>query len=632
MGDPLLRVPSWHERPSGLLVPTGDPGRPALLAPQGRSQVPPELREPPNVWIIGRLPSAWDQFGVYPDEPNLGLDRSDPNQLVRMAEMLPFERTVLALAQIAAHAMHLDDSAKEQVEFANEVFGDPDLVRSLAAFLKSSGAQARLFPPQHIAAWQRLLMLHGADVALGEEKSGEIQRIFNRAFYALGSITEGGDLGATDNTSSRSRWVVFLVQNGVYNDTEPTLEAMTRPQALFLDLADGFVEHQDFCDVNAWFVEDYGLGISDQHAFGIAVLGASQMMDADLGVHERCKLGSAFLPDIAQRLGHDEAEIKNLAVASRAWYASEFSKADATEARAAWDRTPFDKRPLLELSTGELVLLSPGSFAGWLTDGFYHRALASARKRKQVPRLQRFYGQLIERYVVQTLQTAHPEPRPAGSGRVTGDRPFGKGGGKLTPDVCIDCGLDLVLGEVASGRFTLPTLVDGDAEAAAKDLDRLIFGKLNQLGKRLDELLQPNPDWQPPDVEISDVRRIWPVLVTSNVIQNDLLWDEIDARLPAAFADPRIQPLTLLDLSDIEQLAALVQHGFGIADLLNRKATGPYARLDLRRFVIETPDLPHKVRLDAIEQRWRTASLHAAQRLGFDIDEQDFAERLTDAQ
>lgn len=47
-------------------------------------------------------------------------------------------------------------------------------------------------------------------------------------------------------------------------------------------------------------------------------------------------------------------------------------------------------------------------------------------------------------------------------------RPYGPRNGKRTPDIGVDCGPDLVLIEVTSGRFTLPTLVEGDPEKAAR--------------------------------------------------------------------------------------------------------------------------------------------------------------------
>jgi len=130
----------------------------------------------------------------------------------------------------------------------------------------------------------------------------------------------------------------------------------------------------------------------------------------------------------------------------------------------------------------------------------------------------------------------------------------------------VDCGPDVILIEVASGRFTLPILIEGDPEKAAADLTRLLFKKLDQLGRRIDDLLAG--EWAPPDVELDRVERIWPVVVTADMLQNDLLWQEIKHRLPKRLGRARVQQLTLLDLPDVELLGALVDQGFGLRDLL----------------------------------------------------------------
>jgi hypothetical protein len=246
--------------------------------------------------------------------------------------------------------------------------------------------------------------------------------------------------------------------------------------------------------------------------------------------------------------------------------------------------------------------------------------------------LLRFYGAIVERYALQTLQQVHPEPRPLGSGRVSGDRPYGPGNGKRTPDICVDCGPDLIVIEVTSGRFTLPTLVEGNAEKAAADLARLLFNKLDQLGRRIDDLLAG--EWAPPDVDLERVERIWPVLVTADMLQNDLLWQEIKNRLPEVLGRARMQQLTLLDLPDVELLGALVEQGFGLCELLARKARGPYAEMDLRRFVHDSADIPHRVRLATVEERWIQTMVRVTELLGLDTDEETIrrhAEELASA-
>ena len=629
----LPGVPAWHERPSGLLVPTNVD---RLAVTEGGDGLPPGVELPrPDLVVLARPPSSFKYFRTYPDEAALGYPISTPEDLASAAGHLTFETGMVALARLAAHVEHMRGETRAQLSLAETVFGDGDLVARLTRFAQAVNFELEVFPPQHISALQRLLVLHGADRALGEQ-SDEEQAIFNRVFFAMASLSDDSDLGAIKEEGTRERWLAYLIQNGTYNSRDAPMETMTRPQTLFTETAADLRDHPDFCPVDEWFVEDYKLSISEQYALGFAVLATAKVMDGSQQLHERSTLGPDFFPDIASRLGRDPDDVAGIITATRSWYADTFGAGEQTKARAAWERTPFDMRPALRLAGGAFVVASPWAINSWIGDGFFHRALASARRRDPSPqrrewsnRLLRFYGVLVERYALQTLQQVHPEPRPLGSGRVFGDRPYGPGNGKRTPDICVDCGADLVLIEVTSGRFTLPTLVEGDPEKAAADLTRLLFKKLDQLGGRIEDLLAG--EWAPPDVALENVERIWPVLVTADMLQNDLLWQEIKRRMPGGLGRVRVQQLTLLDLPDVEMLGALVERGFGLRDLLARKAASPYAEMDLRRFVHGTSGIPHEVRLATVEERWFQTMTRVVELLGFDANEETIRRHVAES-
>ncbi len=616
--DVIARVPAWHQRPSGLLVPT-NVDRPAVT--EGSDRPPPGVELPqPDLLVLARPPSSFEQFRTYPDEAGLGLPTSTPEDLAYAAGHLNFETGMVALAKLAAHVDHLRGNTRTQLTLAETVFGDDDLVARLTRFAQSVNFELEVFPPQHIAALQRLLVLHGRDAPVEDARRGHEQVIFNRIFFAMASLSDDSGLGPIEEEGTRERWLAYLIKNGTYNSRDAPMETLTRPQTLFLETAAELRDHRDFCPVDEWFIEDYGLSISEQYTLGFAALATANIMTESLGLDERSLLGADFFTDLAGRLGQDPDQVMEIITAPRSWYAERFAAGEQTKTRAAWERTPFEVRPVLRLDSGAFVVISPWAITSWIGDGFFHRALASARRRRQSERLLRFYGALVERYALQTLQQVHPEPRLPGSGRVSGDRPYGPGNGKRTPDICVDCGPDLVLIEVTSGRFTLPTLVEGDPEKAARDLTRLLWEKLDQLGRRIDDLLAG--DWSPPDVDLNSVERIWPVLVTADMLQNDLLWQEIKGRMPEGLTRPRVRHLTLLDLPDVEQLAALVEHGFGLRDLLARKSASPYAEMDLRRFVYDTADIPHKVRLATVEERWIQTMVRVVELVGLDADEE----------
>jgi hypothetical protein len=554
------------------------------------------------------------------------LPTSTPEDLAYAAGHLNFESGMVALAKLAAHVDRLRENTQTQLTLAETVFGDDDLLARLNRFARMVNFELEVFPPQHITALQRLLVLHGRDGPLEDAGRGQEQVIFNRIFLAMASLSDDRGLGPIEEEGTRERWLAYLIQNGTYNTQDAPMETLTRPQTLFLETAAELRNHQDFCPVDEWCIEDYGLSISEQHTLGFATLATANIMTESLGLDDRSLLGPDFFTDLAGRLGRDPDRVLEIITAPRSWYAERFAEGEQTKTRAAWQRLAFEAWPVLRLDSGAFVVISPWAMNGWIGDGFFHRALASARRRDPSPRRDqsdrflRFYGALVEHYALQTLQQVHPEPRPLGSGRVFGDRPYGTGDGKRTPDICVDCGPDLVLIEVTSGRFTLPTLEEGDPEKAARDLTRLLWGKLDQLGRRIDDLLAGQ--WSPPDVDLNSVERIWPVVVTADMLQNDLLWQEIRARMPEGLTRPRVQHPTLLDLPDLEQLAALVEAGIGLSDLLARKAASPYAEMDLRRFVHGTPDIPHEVRLAVVEERWIQTMLRVVELLGLDADEE----------
>jgi hypothetical protein len=615
--DVLPGVPAWHERPSGLLAPTNVDG-PAVRARDDR--LPPGVGVPgPDLLVLGQAPSFVEQIRTYPDEAALGYPISPPEDLADATGHLTFETGMVGLARLAAHVEHMRGDARAQLSLAEAVFGDADLVAKLTRFAEAVNFELEIFPPQHITALQRLLVLHGADRAIGDE-SDEEQAVLNRIFFAMASLSGDSDLGAIEDDGTRGHWLAYLIQSGTYNSRDAPMETMTRPQTLFTEIAADLRDHADFCAVDEWFIEDYKLSISEQYALGFAVLASAKVMEESLPLTERSVIGPDFFPDIAARLGRAPEDVTRIITAKRSWYGEKFGSGEQTKARAAWERTPFEMRPVLELAGGSFVVVSPWSIKSWTGDGFFHRALASARGRGQAERLLRFYGALVERYAFQTLKQVHPEPRPLGSGRVSGDQPYGPGKGKRTPDICVDCGPDLILFEVASGRFTLPTLIEGDPEKAAADLSRLVFKKLDQLGRRIDDLLAG--EWAPPEVELERIERIWPVVVTADMLQNDLLWREIKSRLPEGLGRARVQKLTLLDLPDVELLGALVEQGFGLCDALARKAASPYAEMDLRRFVNDTAGIPSRVRLSTVEERWMQITVRAAELLGLEADEE----------
>lgn len=613
---PFVHLPRWSRRPSGLLVPT-EVNRPVI-----RTDLPPlpdglALPEPSLV-VIGRPVSSFDQFRVFVDEAALGLKTSTYADLVGYVSSLTCEPVMVALAKVIAEVRNLRGDTEAQLKLADRIFADGDLSRRFKRFVKSHPGDVEILTEQHLNALQRLLLIHGKYGAVESDVGGQ-QADFNKAVLATTCLTAMHDLAGQDPDASQGEWLAYLVQNGTYNRVNAILGEMVRPQILFADISTepGAKDHQDFCPIDEWFQADFGFTLAEQLALGLGVLGRSNILDEDVDLDERSLIGADFLQGLANQLGRSTTGARELLVGTRDWYRDRFEDGNQSIERAAWERVPFEQKPLYALSSGLLLVVSPHAITSWVGDGFYHRALASARKRAQVERFQRFYGHLVETYVMRVLESAAP-PGSSGIGPVvSGDKMYGPKRRRVkSPDVAVAVGTDLILVEVASGRFTQATLREGDIEAARDDMRKLLFKKIGQLGDRIQDLFDEL--WIPDGLQLSEIERIWPVVVTADVTQNELLWNEIASISPKVFEDPRVRPLNIFDLADVELWAAIAEEGSGLLGILEKRAQSEYGQLELKRFVQASAEYHGEYRPSILVRRWNELTAEVAESLGFD--------------
>lgn len=492
---------------------------------------------PKAFFVMANPPSAFDQMRVVIDESGLNQRVSTPDELKAMAAHLSFENAMLAISRLASYAWHIRGDTEAQLQLVPHVFGEPRLVPAIAQLARAV-PELEIFPEQHSAVLQRLLVLYGREAVLGESQEGE-QMVFDRAWLAAAVPSGELDRDTPEGPEGRKDWIAYLIQNGAYNRTEESLASMIRPQILLRDIAasEAAKNHPHFCPIDKWYRDSFELSLAEHFAVGLAVASRADTFNEATPLEQRSLVGDAYLADVAKKLGYEPDALLELLPADRSWYRREFEKRPDTLPNMAWDRIPFEVRPFLRLSNGELLAISPRAVEAWLGDGFYHRSLAAARDKGQAKRFLSFYGYLVEEHILRVLRHAHPKRGTLASCRVLSEQKYGRGGGKLSPDVAVDCGPDLVLMEVCGGRFTLRTVVEGDADAALEELGQLVFDKAEQLDARITELL--DGEWQIPERKIEHVQRIWPVVVTADVLQNGLLWDEIRERLPGVFNQPK---------------------------------------------------------------------------------------------
>jgi hypothetical protein len=601
-----LVVPVWRELQSGLLVPSSVADRLETTAHPG-IELPPELLGPPApVAVVEQMPVSADQLGGAINERELGLEPpADLDELIEKVRPLPFEPSFLLAARIAAELWHMREDAERQLDLVRS-FEMPNLVAKLEEVLRVRDGRARryVFAEQYLTVLQRALVQHARDETLAAGASDDELRATISAYFAAASVTSAADAHLQEGEPTAEEWLVYLIKNGTYNSRSPNVNVFTRARELFVELPARLVDDNHYCPIDGWFRDDYGLDAAEQHAVGFALYALSGALDEEVQPVDRSVVSPPFgNGPLADR----QEQIADLVSAPRQWYADEFAAAGDELDSIAWERAPFLRRPFLRLADGRWLLTSPRAIDSWLGEGFYYRALESAQRRGRdiVNRFFTFFGKLVESYCLDVAGSVYGGARPIGGGRVHGEQPYGPHGGKRTSDVAIDLGPDLVLIEVVSARFASDVRVYGNPEILAAALERMLFKKMGQLGRVAAAVLAGEATI--PDVDAAHVERVWPVVVGGgDLMHTELLWDRIDAELPAELRGGRAQPLTVLDVDDFELLLGLVSEGRHLPDVLRQKAEGAYRRLGLARFMHEELHLPLPLmqRPPVLEERW----------------------------
>ena len=389
--------------------------------------------------------------------------------------------------------------------------------------------------------------------------------------------------------------------------------ALARAQELFRVTAhkSNIAASANACPIEEWMAEDYGLTIDEQFTLGFALGAMAHAFHEDEGVGTQIYIAPENLHDLFVKLGWEDRETEALATiaAPRETYQYEFAENGSSLEHLAWDVLPFMRHPFLRLAEGGLLLLSPRALFSWLTDGFHYRRLDAAQRRSAGDRRRKisrkytaFAGELLEEYALDLVRSVHAGERPVGGGRVYGEQPYGRVNAKgnaaeHTSDIAIDLGLDLVLIEVSVSRLRAETLLLGDTEAVGEDLERMVVKKIRQLDHCIHALIAGRA--QIPalgtEVDMNRVERIWPVLVTAgNITQSAALWRYIRSQISRELTQPNVQPLTILDVEDLETICGLIESGCALPEILAGKTKQPYAELELRYWLRYDPAAPRE--------------------------------------
>lgn len=404
---------------------------------------------------------------------------------------------------------------------------------------------------------------------------------------------------------SRDHVLAYELQAITFFRRAQTLEEMAR-QREFLRLAtddERLMGSPNRVPVAQWLAED-GMSAEEQWALGFGLSAISHAFDDLVTPH----LLGAHVDTLLTEIGLHETP-RELAViaSSRAQFNAAFEELGGGELRAAWEVRPFTSTPFLRLANGDLLLLSPPWLLSWLGEGFHYSALRRAQRADSgtSARYQRFAGEITELYALDLARAAVTAPDA-----VFGEQPYGRSrvGGERTSDVAMVFGRDLVLFEIHARRVSAAAAVSGFAADVTLEVSRLLVEKVDQLGPSIRALL--TGDATLPGIDLKQIDRIWPVVVSvGHVMQTRHLWDYLRETLDAAkaepLAEPSVQPLQIMDISDYEKLLGLVQSGESLPGMLAHKTNGPYRERDLAVW-LHSPGAPSdKPRLSLVESRWQ---------------------------
>jgi hypothetical protein len=571
------------------------------------------------------FPDPPEQLYVVVTEEALGLPVSDRATLVALVEELPFELAMILVSRLQGELAHIRTDTQAQFELASVIYEDAGTLNGIVAFL-NGGPRRVVFSEQNLTALQRVLVLHARDDAgVNDITPGEIERA-KRALLAVPSVVEAAETRLRNDAqlNEDAAWA-YTMQNGAYNNTEPPLNRLVRTYMQFVEIFEATSDHADFCPLDEWFAADYGVSAVEQYAAGYGLHAASRALD-----ETRNLLGRGVVdPPTNSALFRDKREqIEQLLVGTRDWYAERFAALGDNDRALAWERTPFMQRPFLNYSDGRWRLLLPRALDSWLSDGFYHRGLASAQRRdreeqnersENTLRYTRYFGHLAERYTLRLAQSVYDDVAGVA---VSGEQVYSARGSEMrTSDVAVAFPRDLVLIEVVSARLNREMQVEGDPVLLASVLERMVHKKGRQLARVIRDVRAGAA--AVPGLDIEELERVWPVIVTAGgtLFQTDLLWNRIDARLPPDLDEPPVQPLTLFDVEDLETALGHVPLGFNLAELLAWKTADQYRRREFVAFQHDVLQTPNTTRPPLLEERFAELGALLAETLQLDPEE-----------
>jgi hypothetical protein len=530
-----------------------------------------------------------DQIFAYATQEELGLEEISSRTVIDALREIPFWPAMRTLARYQRDLWPVQIDQDGQRELLHRWYGDgTPFVEKAESFLGGSHLRV-LFTEQQLFALQKLALLNSAEGDVAEELSSTQYLALMIAMAAVpGTVLHPLDELAESTESEGvidDLWFRLFVGHGGLVGKGNLAHEFARQYHLYQVLANSPEAQADVdaCPIDTWLAEVYGLSFIEMQGIAFGLYAGSHVADTthvpavvDVNYFATTKLASKA-----------EAGLDALS-AEPDWYRSIFRDTEDDSRRLAFDITPFFQRPAIRIPGGAVMPIAPRALEVWLgASGAYYRLFDIARSKGDVVRnkFQRLHGRLVERHVQKAVAAAFHMPESNSlwvPGAVHDAIVYQTSDGEReTPDVAIDLGQDLVLIEVTGGRPTQKSLVDADLDAIKRDIDKLLENKIRQLGDRIRDL-QDRPETIP-GVEMPHVNRIWPIVVSSEALfQTPTLWEYLRRDALMALNQAKVQPLTLLDLEELEHFIGLAQQSGALIPMLESKTSEMWQERDFK--------------------------------------------------
>jgi hypothetical protein len=327
-------------------------------------------------------------------------------------------------------------------------------------------------------------------------------------------------------------------------------------------------------------VEATGLDIIEILAFAFALLARRiNGLGPEDAIFDRSDLGVRANPDKLLRF---------LDLTSDSW---EGMRARLEESDRRFGFLAFEAKPILSTDAG-LLVVDEDYLWQRVTTGLYwivHDYLKFERAPGTDTNLRwnECYGEMVELYVEDALQVMTPRLLDGSSGTFYTEDDLERAYGATKKcDAAIFFGGALLMVEVIGGQMAVPTRIEGDPGQFAKDTDRLVIDKCRQLSESCeavsaDEMaltgFPPTPDLRfAPAVVVGGGYPVNPA--TRQYIRRQLGEERL-------FSSP-VEPLSILDLEDIDMLEGLFERGHTPVDILRDWQASNLADLPFKSYVI----------------------------------------------